>query len=96
MLFEEFEITITGATGSGSFKVQFFNPLYDPDNRDSILFWVGENIADNCSGGELASNIQPYFSAVWGSNIHVLKVDYDENDTETSDSTLVVKSIYTV
>ena len=31
MVFEEFEITINGATGSGEFKVQFFNPLYDPD-----------------------------------------------------------------
>ena len=40
--------------------------------------------------------IDDYFSAIWGSAINVVKVDYDENDAETEDASLVVKSIYTV
>ena len=53
-------------------------------------------MADNCSGGDLDSGLEPYFTSIWGSNIDVLKVDFDENDIETTDDTLVVKSIYTV
>ena len=44
----------------------------------------------------MANAIKGYFSNVWGSNIDVFKVDYDESDIVTEDSTLVVRSIYTV
>ena len=96
MIFEEFEISISGATGGGVFKVQFFNPLYDPDNEDSIQFWMSDEIEDNCSSSTMRNRIEGYFSAIWGSAIYVDKVDYDELDQETEDDSLVVKSIYTV
>lgn len=44
----------------------------------------------------MRDRIQGYFRKVWGSNIEVTKVDYDENDAETTDDALVVKSIYNV
>lgn len=37
-----------------------------------------------------------YFYSIWGSNVEVVKVDYDADDIETTDSSLAVKSIYTV
>ena len=40
--------------------------------------------------------IRGYFSSIWGSGIEVSKVEYDADDIETTDSTLVVKAIYTV
>lgn len=80
MIFEEFEISISGATGGGVFKVQFFNPLYDPDNEDSIQFWMSDEIEDNCSSSTMRNRIEGYFSAIWGSAIYVDKVDYDELD----------------
>ena len=37
-----------------------------------------------------------YYYSIWGSNVAVDKVSYDAEDIETSDSTLVVKTVYTV
>jgi hypothetical protein len=44
----------------------------------------------------MSQAIGDYFSNIWGSMIHVNKVDYDDADAETEDSSLVVKSVYTV
>ena len=57
MIFEQFEITIQGATGAGIFKVQFFNPLYDPENEDSFAFWLSDEISDDVSAGTLEDRI---------------------------------------
>ena len=94
--FEEFEITISGATGDGTFKVQFINPLYNPDNDDSSPFWMSDEIPDDTTADNLRNRISGYFSSIWGSNINVVKVDYDADALETTDADLTVQSIYTV
>ena len=40
--------------------------------------------------------IAPYFQTIWNSAISVVKVDYNSGDVQTTDKTLVVKSVYTV
>lgn len=55
--FEEFQITISGATGTGNFKVQFVNPLYNPDDEDSSPFWMSDSISDDTSADNLRSKI---------------------------------------
>ena len=93
--FEEFTITISGAVGK-NFKVMFINPLYNPDDKDDSPQWTSENISDETSEATLRSRIEGYFSRYWGSAINVVKVDYDSDDLETSDSASVVQSVYTV
>ena len=44
----------------------------------------------------MRSRIIRYYWSIWGSNIDVEKISYDADDVETSDSDLVVKTIYTV
>ena len=44
----------------------------------------------------MRSRIVNYFYSVWGSNVSVEKIDYDADDIETSDSSLTVKTVYTV
>ena len=53
-------------------------------------------MADNVSADTMRTTLDDYFQNIWGSNIYVFKVDYDESDVETEDADLVVKSIYTV
>ena len=60
------------------------------------MFWKTEEIEDDCSASTLRERIKGYFSSRWGSDITVVKVDYDDMDVETTDSALVVKSVYTV
>lgn len=95
-IFEEFEITVEGATGSGVFKIQFFNPFYDPEDDDSKPFWLSDEMSDDVTASTMQGHIDNYFQQYWGSNIYVVKVDYDASDVETEDSSLIVKSVYTV
>jgi hypothetical protein len=44
----------------------------------------------------MSDAIEPYFREIWGSGINVVKVDYDSNDVQTVDKTLVKKSVYSV
>jgi len=60
------------------------------------MFWKSEEIFDDCSAWDLRNRINGYFSSLWGSDITVVKVDYDAMDVETADPALVVKSVYTV
>ena len=60
------------------------------------MLWKSEEITDDCSATSMENGIKGYFSSVWGSSISVEKLDYDSMDAETTDSTAVVKSIYTV
>lgn len=79
----------------GSFQIMFVNPLYDPNNRRSIQLWTTDPINDNQDDGWMRRRIVNYYYSIWGSNIAVTHVDYDESDVETT-SDLRVKRVYTI
>lgn len=60
------------------------------------MFWKSDLIADDCSASTMYYRLKGYFTSVWGSDISVVKTLYDELDAETTDSTLAVRSTYTV
>lgn len=92
---EKFDIVILGGEGF-EFMIQFMNPKYDPNSYAHAQFWRSEAILDNCSSSAMRNGIKDYFNNVWGSDISVEKVMYDYMDIETSDSSMAIKSIYTV
>ena len=92
---EQFRITVTNPVGN-QFKVMFVNPNYDPDDNSDFPTWTSDAIDDDDSSGTMRSRIVNYFYSVWGSNVSVEKIDYDADDIETSDSSLTVKTVYTV
>lgn len=92
---EKYRITVTGANGSG-FYIKFINPKYDPNNKRSIQIWTSDLISDTATSGTLRQRIVRYYYSIWGSNLSVEKISYDAEDVETTDSELIVKSIYTV
>lgn len=92
---EQFRITVTNSVGN-QFKVMFVNPTYNPDDRNDFATWTSDVIDDNDSSSTMRRRIVNYFYRVWGSNVSVEKIDYDADDIETSDSSLTVKSVYTV
>ena len=94
--FEEFEIRVSGATGTGNYKVMFINPLYNPDDDDSSPNWVSDEISDDASASTVDSRLSGYFNSIWGSAIDVVRTDYDVDGIETTDSASVASSIYTV
>ena len=57
---------------------------------------MSEEIPDDTTADNLRNRISGYFSSIWGSNINVVKVDYDADALETTDADLTVQSIYTV
>ena len=92
---EQFRITVTNPIGN-QFKVMFVNPNYNPDDNRDFPTWTSDAIDDDDSSGTMRSRIVNYFYSVWGSNVSVEKIDYDADDSETSDSSLTVKTVYTV
>ena len=74
----------------------FVNPKYDPSNWRSFATWTSDPISDTSDSWTVRRRIVGYYWNVWGSNISVEKVDYDADDIETSDSSLRVKSVYTI
>lgn len=73
----------------------FVNPKYDPNNKRSIQLWTTDAIDDNQDDGTMRRRIVGYYNNIWGSNIAVTHVDYDENDVETT-ADLRVKRVYTI
>ena len=92
---EQFRITVTNPIGN-QFKVMFVNPNYNPDDNSDFPTWTSDAIDDDDSSGTMRSRIVNYFYSVWSSNVSVEKIDYDADDIETSDSSLTVKTVYTV
>ena len=92
---EKFEITVNGAVGN-TYQVKFINPKHDPTNRRSILMHDSGVIVDTDAAWRVRRQIVNYFYSIWGSNVEVVKVSYDADDIETTDSSLVVKTVYTV
>ena len=75
--------------------MQFINPKYDPDNKNSFVQWTSENFKDNAGTGTVRSALIGYFRTIWGSNISVTRTYYDADDVET-DSDSSVKHVYKV
>ena len=76
--------------------MMFVNPKYNPDNRNSFATWTSDAISDTADSWTVRRRIIGYYWNIWGSNLSVDKVDYDADDVETTDSSLRVKSVYTV
>ena len=92
---EKYRITVTGAVGN-EFKINFINPNYDPDNANSVQIWTSDVISDGVSAGNMRNGIKHYYWGIWGANISVDRVHFDADDIETTDSDLIVKTVYTV
>jgi hypothetical protein len=92
---EKYRITVTNPVGN-TFKVMFINPNYDPDNKNSVQQWTSDAISDNDSASTMRRRIVNYYYSIWGSNVSVERIDYDADDIETDDDSLVVKRVYTV
>ena len=92
---EQFQITISGANGDGSYKVQFINPLYDPTDKDSVQLWRSDDIKANWDAWQVRDKIQGYFTSIWGSALDYERVDYDADGVETEDSELIASTVIT-
>ena len=92
---EQYRITVTNPVGN-TFKAMFINPNYDPDNKNSVQQWTSDAISDNDSASTMRRRIVNYYYSIWGSNVSVERIDYDADDIETDDDSLVVKRVYTV
>ena len=93
--YEKFVIKVNSYIGN-NYKVLFYNPLYNSEDKNSFLTWTSDNIADDASANTVRDKIQGYFQSVWGSNIYVTKTDHDVDDAVTTDSELAVSSYYEV
>ena len=60
------------------------------------MFWVSEEIADDCSSSSMKNRIKDFFSSVWGSDISVTKQGYDMMGEETSDESDIFRAVFTV
>jgi len=91
-----YTITVDAPTADQKYQIQYRNPLYNPDDSNSVQLWKSDEIGGDFSASSLRDKIKNYYYSIWGSNIDVDKVDYDDQDAETTDSTLIAKSVYTV
>ena len=92
---EKFTITVSGANGS-TYRVMFVNPRYDPNNKRSKQTYKSLTVSDNDSASKKQRRFASYFRQVWGTEIAVSMVKYDADDIKTDDSSLAVKTVYTV
>ena len=92
---EKFNIEVEGAIGA-NYVIQFVNPKYDPESDAHAQFWKTEDIVDNCSAATMRTRLYDYYANTWGTDISVTKTDYDSAGLETSDSSLVTRSVYEV
>ena len=76
--------------------MQFINPKYDPNNKNSFVQWTSDNFKDDAGTGTVRQRLIGYFRTIWGSNISVTRTYYDADDVETTDSSASVKHVYKV
>lgn len=86
--FEEWSITI-GAPDSGTFQVNFLNPI-------TAKLWQSDPLAADSSADTLRNRIKSYYTSNFGANIEVSRIMFDAAGVETTDSTLATTFTHTI